>query len=296
MVVSRPLIGKHIKFDGRLLHAAPSDLLEELDEDEEDPETNEEDEEDSDDDKSSVVSGGSDSESSVQEDKVEDKGSDNEESDDDADSPKRVTFLVNIWINHIPMQSKAFPVSRLKNMKSYMSTDNKALGAVLNLQSPKCTSCSEEHCDHFVKELYDCTDSRIVLDGLTHVHIPCIPLETAPVSRLEAKEQKLEEEFQERSWKFTSGRKKRCTVTIPLPLTHRFTALLLENDAFLLSYTTSGRCIKIESTSTDKRKVSIENEYDVLMIPGITNGSFELFDESNPKKTKTSESLTENFK
>ena len=209
MVVSRPLIGKHIKFDGRLLHAAPSDLLEEADDDDDDPETNEEDdeEEDSDDDKSSV-SGESDSESSVHAEKVEDKGSDNGDSDDDIDSPRRVTFLVNIWINHIPMQSKAFPVSRLKNMKSYMSPDNKSLGTVLNLQSSRCTSCSEEHCDHFVKELYDCTDSRIVLDGLTHVHIPCIPLETAPVSRLDAKEQKLEEEFQERFWKFTSGRKK----------------------------------------------------------------------------------------
>jgi hypothetical protein len=286
MVVSRPLIGKHIKFDGRLLHAAPSDLLEEVDDDDEDPETNEEDEEDSDDDKSSVVSGEIDSDSSVQEEKVEDNGSDSGESDDDVDAPKRVTFLVNIWINHIPMQSKAFPVSRLKNMKSYMSPDNKALGTVLNLQNSKCTQCSEEHCDHFVKELYDCTDSRLVLDGLTHVNIPCIPLETASVSILDAKEQKLEEEFQERSWKFTSGRKKRCTVTIPLPLTDRFTALLLENDAFLLSYTTSGRCITIESTSTDKRKVSIENENDVLMIPGITNGSFELFDESNLKKSK----------
>lgn len=296
MVVSRPLIGKHIKFDGRLLHAAPSDLLEEVDEDDEDPETNDEDDEDSDDDKSSVVSGESDSDSSIQEGKVEDKGSENGESDDDADSPKRVTFLVNIWINHIPMQSKAFPVSRLKNMKSYMSTDNKALGAVLNLQSAKCTSCSEEHCDHFVKELYDCADSRIVLDELTHVNIPCIPLETASVSKLDSKEQKLNEEFQERSWRFTSGRKKRCTVTIPLPLTDRFTALLLANDAFLLSYTTSGRCITIESTSTDKRKASIENEHDVLMIPGIKNGSFELFDESNLKKSKKSESLTENLK
>jgi hypothetical protein len=296
MVVSRPLIGKHIKFDGRLLHAAPSDLLEELDDDDEDPETNDEDEEDSDDDKSSVVSGESDSDSSVHEDKVEDKGSDSEESDDDADSSKRVTFLVNIWINHIPMQSKGFPGSRLKNMKSYMSPDNKALGAVLNLQQAKCTSCSEEHCDHFVKELYDCTDSRIVLDGLTHVNIPCIPLETAQLSKLETKEQKIEDEFQERSWKFTSGRKKRCTVTIPLPSTNRFTALLVENDAFLLSYTTSGRCITIESTSTDKRKASIENEHDVLMIPGITNGSFELFDETNLKKTKISESVIENLK
>ena len=35
MVVSRPAVGKHIKFDGRLLHAAPSDLLEEIDDEEE---------------------------------------------------------------------------------------------------------------------------------------------------------------------------------------------------------------------------------------------------------------------
>jgi hypothetical protein len=82
------------------------------------------------------------------------------------------------------------------------------------------------------------------------------------------------------------------TVTVNGPVS----ALLLENDAFLLSYTTSGRCITIESTSADKRKVCIENEHDVLMIPAITNGMFELFDERNLKKSKLSENLTGNLK
>eukprot|EP00933_Yihiella_yeosuensis_P082696 TRINITY_DN9666_c0_g1_i1.p1 TRINITY_DN9666_c0_g1~~TRINITY_DN9666_c0_g1_i1.p1 ORF type:complete len:424 (-),score=88.41 TRINITY_DN9666_c0_g1_i1:196-1467(-) len=52
--VSHPQIGKHISFDGRWLHAAPSDTI------------------------------------------------------DDAKSGKRVTFLVNIWLNHKPLSASVF--------------------------------------------------------------------------------------------------------------------------------------------------------------------------------------------
>ncbi|RHY29189.1 hypothetical protein DYB32_005349, partial [Aphanomyces invadans] len=56
-IVSRPKPGKHITFDGELLHGAPSDLAF--------PHVNEDD-----------------------------------------DTSVRVTFLVNVWVNHIPIQSQ----------------------------------------------------------------------------------------------------------------------------------------------------------------------------------------------
>ncbi|RHY04396.1 hypothetical protein DYB36_005857 [Aphanomyces astaci] len=56
-IVSRPTPGKHITFDGELLHGAPSDLAF--------PHVNEDD-----------------------------------------DTSVRVTFLVNIWLNHVPIQSQ----------------------------------------------------------------------------------------------------------------------------------------------------------------------------------------------
>mmetsp|Transcript_18463 Transcript_18463/g.30772 ORF Transcript_18463/g.30772 Transcript_18463/m.30772 type:complete len:386 (+) Transcript_18463:134-1291(+) len=71
-VLSRPAVGKHITFDGLHLHGAPADLYEE-----ETTSSSSEDDEDED------------------------------ESDEEGDSkrPSRVTFLVNIWLNHVPTQA-----------------------------------------------------------------------------------------------------------------------------------------------------------------------------------------------
>jgi len=62
LIVSRPKVGKHIKFDGRMLHAAPADLL---------------------------------------------------PSDPAMRGVKRVTFLVNIWLNNIPLQTRKYPEAAL---------------------------------------------------------------------------------------------------------------------------------------------------------------------------------------
>ena len=157
MIVSRPLIGKHIKFDGRLLHAAPCDLLEVADDDD-DPESigvdDDNDEEDSDDDESnsSDVSSESEKESRLNADKEDASGNDSsapdDDDDDDINSPKRVTFLVNIWINHVPMQSKAFPESRLKNMTSIMCADTKPFKTVSNIESNHSSKCNHDVGEH----------------------------------------------------------------------------------------------------------------------------------------------------
>ena len=87
--VSLPKVGKHIMFSGSLLHAAPSDFLQDADH--------------------------SDSTSSSDE---SSSGSSGESGDDGGDGystvsldNKRVTFLVNIWLDHLPSQAGPFPPS-----------------------------------------------------------------------------------------------------------------------------------------------------------------------------------------
>lgn len=67
-IISRPAIGKHITFNGLMLHGAPADLYEEQ------------------------VPSDSEGESS------------DEEEEDECEQP-RVTLLVNIWLNHTPSQA-----------------------------------------------------------------------------------------------------------------------------------------------------------------------------------------------
>jgi hypothetical protein len=90
MIVSKPAVGNHIRFLGNLLHAAPADLL-----------FQEEDEEDDDDDDG-------DDEKSVESLKtlLAKRHS------------KRISFLVNIWVDHIPSQAKRCP----KNVISKLNT------------------------------------------------------------------------------------------------------------------------------------------------------------------------------
>ena len=85
LVFSLPRKGKHLHFDGRLLHAAPADF------------------------------------NGTEQDDDEDSGnsSDSDEEDDDT-APIRVTFLVNVWLNHIPLQSCPYPAEDLNQMSDWI--------------------------------------------------------------------------------------------------------------------------------------------------------------------------------
>lgn len=83
---SKPLFGKSIAFGGSLLHAAPSSLTEE------------------------------DSESDSDDGSSEHSGDDASEEEEEG-AVKRVTFLVNIWIDHIPTQCIRFPKKEVKKMQ-----------------------------------------------------------------------------------------------------------------------------------------------------------------------------------
>jgi len=79
--ISWPKIGKLTTFDGRCLHAAPSALSGFSDDDDESDESDDDDDDD-----------------------------DSDDSDDDSNiSTKRITFLVNVWLNHKPILSETLP-------------------------------------------------------------------------------------------------------------------------------------------------------------------------------------------
>ena len=111
---SMPAVGKSIAFDGNLLHAAPSDLTED-DEESEDEE-----------------------------------GEDSASEGEDSDGVKRITFLVNIWIDHVPMHSHRY---KLKHAKELQPVNDKLK---LQFDNPAPTnattiSLSPKDCNRFKK-------------------------------------------------------------------------------------------------------------------------------------------------
>jgi len=277
MIISRPIFGKHIKFDGRLLHAAPSDLLEEEDSDAEDDDDNSESESSSDDgNDNDSRSGDNDSIDDINVpndiDKNEiindkDNDSDSEDSNSDEGSPKRITFLVNIWLNHMPIQSKLFPEVRLKDLKSnlLLSSSSSYFQVQNNIDSnnkviPECPSSSEskEFCSMISK-----TVSSVTLESQFSKpsEIESIKLHISPSL------------YQERIWKFLNGGRK-YQITIPLPFAEQFHALTQEYDAFKLTYNTSymknarveriTRSKKIADFNVDDNKAASLNVNDVI--------------------------------
>jgi len=87
MLVSRPYPGKHISFDGRLLHGAPSEA------------------------------------------NVWQKGADRRGA---GGNRERVTFLVNVWLNHTPLSAAPLPKAALSRMKA---GDSSAVSAATMLPS-----------------------------------------------------------------------------------------------------------------------------------------------------------------
>jgi hypothetical protein len=81
-IVSMPRCGKHISFDGLLLHGASYDILKEIESD------------------------GS-------------EKSDTSSSSDDINSHIRITFLVNIWFNHVPTQSEYPSLDIISKLSGY---------------------------------------------------------------------------------------------------------------------------------------------------------------------------------
>lgn len=210
IVVSKPVVGKHIKFDGRLLHAAPSNLI------------------------SKALSDGSERPNGV-------VLRDNQQ----PEKSNRITFLVNIWLNHIPQQATLFPHCSVGNFSPLYSGD------VLS-HFEKFTSPGSERKSIIGNASSKYSSSRQnKISHLTLVAVPSISI------RSEIQEGTLDLH----RWIFVNGGK-RYRVCVPLPSSERLIKLSDQCSAFRFVYVGSGVTAHIESlqenildnSDTTKRK------------------------------------------
>ncbi len=102
VAVSKPKKGRHLFFDGQLLHAAPGDY-------------------------------------DGHEGQDEESGCDEES--EDGTGQMRITFLVNIWLNHVPEQSEKFPGAQIKHMNT--KRRHKGSELLLNLEAGAAVEATE---------------------------------------------------------------------------------------------------------------------------------------------------------
>lgn len=95
ILISRPLVGKHITFDGLLLHGAPADPFENMTLDDKDE---------------------SDCSSDCDSDSTDEKSVSGDDSFQAGNNRCRITFLVNIWLNHIPLECIRLPECLVKSL------------------------------------------------------------------------------------------------------------------------------------------------------------------------------------
>jgi hypothetical protein len=162
IVISHPEFGKHMKFDGQMLHAAPAGLC------------------------SSLQNQGT------------------------ATSPtKRVTFLVNIWLNHIPIRTMPFP--------------NELVGATTSIRTVFPPTAK----------------GAVPASSGTIVKCPQLPL----IAFDKKTRQPLALDLH--SWKFNNGNMK-YIVYVPLPDSDRLRELSKQGNAYSFVYKGSGVESRIE--------------------------------------------------
>ena len=116
--LSRPLIGKHISFDGRFLHAASSDLSfiwDHLFDDDDDNNNNNND-------KNNLNKNNNNLNKNNKKENNKKKNNNNIKNNNKKNNKKkgvkRITFLVNIWLNHKPVSSIPFPEKLIAKLNS----------------------------------------------------------------------------------------------------------------------------------------------------------------------------------
>ena len=144
-IISKPVVGKHMVFDGLLLHGAPSDLH-----------------------------NTDDIETSSDEDTI--CTSENEENipiqgATPAISNPRVTFLVNVWLNHIPTQSNT---SLSPSLLTQLSTEEQCV--ISNDFSRRCSPVLFPSADDSVKDIIKTTKWTLADDDKSYwLEVPLPP-------------------------------------------------------------------------------------------------------------------------
>jgi hypothetical protein len=198
IVINKPMIGKHIKFDGRLLHAAPALALEAI--------TNR--------DTSETAPGDSKH--------IKGKKSDNHQ-------PKRITFLVNIWLNHIPMQAQSYPTDAINDFTSPVLG---LKGSFLNASNIKKDSSQQTNKVATTKSNISSNDYHT--EKLRN-KVPSVSISS----------QMLLGKLDLHSWTFINGGIK-YRISVPLPSSVGLTSLFNSHNAFNLKYAKSGVEVRVD--------------------------------------------------
>ena len=210
IIMSKPVVGKHIKFDGRLLHAAPSNLIL------------------GDINKNIVISSQSTKNASKNE------CPKNASQKNSSITNKRITFLVNIWLNHIPMQTKRFPVDLIEKFSVF------SLASELSFFEEKLSNFPAfEKNQEFQKE------KNYLKRKLGNVYVPSIEISS------EIKKGTLDLH----RWNFVNGGLRYC-VSLPLPCKKRIIELTKKYDAFQFNYRNSDVDAVVDCLDDEKNNLS----------------------------------------
>lgn len=220
IVVSKPVLGKHIKFDGRLLHAAPSNLI------------------------SSEAPNESDEKSGKNPGIVQFRSV--EKYADTLIESKRVTFLVNIWLNHVPIQAKSFPHDSLQyfspHRKSKELSNFDQNSEASNTRKLSTVNSIEQKGSN--EQTFPPSGKNI---EMTKISVPSITMKSEiQLGTLDL-----------HRWNFINGGKK-YLVCIPLSSSQRLNILCKQSSAFRFTYSGSGVSANVESL--EKRPPVYEDE------------------------------------
>jgi hypothetical protein len=194
IVINKPKIGKHIKFDGRLLHAAPALALVDSNVDE----------------NGTIANRNTNTKMEHQ--------------------PKRITFLVNIWLNHIPIQAQSYPTDAINDFISPVLGLKGSFLKVSNLNKDLRQQKNEIIATKSNKSSsYDHQDDKL------RNTVPSISISS----------QMLLGKLDLHSWIFINGSIK-YRISVPLPSSVGFNSLCSTHNAFNLKYAKSGVEVKID--------------------------------------------------
>ena len=221
IILSKPSVGKHIKFDGRLLHAAPSSLI--LG--------------DSNQLKNEIKNEIKNEKEVVNEDK---KCNSNK-------SNKRITFLVNIWLNHIPMQARAFPKNSLSQFSlllpsselSFFHQIPVSLNNIHSIQENKNNRKNKDNNSHLKRTnsiISELNENKNETDLKKFEASKTFNVST--VTQIAVKSELKVGILDLHRWNFVNGGLK-YSVSIPLPAKNRIMRIMTESNAFQLNYSNS---------------------------------------------------------
>ena len=202
VIMSKPILGKHIKFDGRLLHAAPSSL---------------------------IFGKTNDNDSIPPHFQEKKKDCDNQKKiyqENPLFIGKRITFLVNIWINHVPLQSKKIPdemiekFSLLRPASDLSFFHEKTFGNTIHKKTISQIDRKSNICE--MKRFSD--DLKF-----EKIEVPLVRISS----------EILQGTLDLHRWNFVNGGFK-YLVSIPFPSTKRIIELLKMYNAFNFNYYNSG--------------------------------------------------------